>query len=75
MQRFHRTITAAITTAALLGTAALSAHAQPQAPAAAPTHNAAAHAGHGQRAPIDFAKLHAERMRARAPADDRPARL
>ncbi|MGN1056787.1 MAG: Spy/CpxP family protein refolding chaperone [Comamonas sp.] len=59
MQRFQRTLATAIAAAALLGTAALSAHAQPQ-PAAAP-HQAAA-AAHGPRAGhIDFAKIRAER--------------
>lgn len=62
MPRFQRTFAAAIATAALLGSAAFSAHAQPQAPAAAPTHPASAHAAHGQRAPVDFAKFHTDRM-------------
>ena len=62
MQRFQRTFAAAIATAALLGSAAFSAHAQPQAPAAAPAHAASANAAHGHRAPADFAKFHTERM-------------
>lgn len=60
MQRFQRTLTAVIATAALAGTFALSAQAQP-APAAATSAAPIAHQ-HGQRAkPVDMAQRHAER--------------
>lgn len=66
MQRFQKSFAAAITAAALLGSAAFSAHAQPQAPAAAPAHSASAHAEHGAHGPraakVDFAKFHTERL-------------
>lgn len=61
MQRFQRTFAAAIAAAALLGSAAFSAHAQPQAPATA--HTTHAPAAHGPRAQqVDVAQFHAERM-------------
>ena len=60
MQRFQRTFATAIAAAALLGTAAFSAHAQPQTAAAPAAQTAPAHAHKAQK--VDLAQRHAQRM-------------
>lgn len=62
MALFQRTLTATVATAALLGSFAFSAHAQPapaQGPAAAPAHTAPHHGPRGKT--MDFAKFQADR--------------
>ena len=60
MQRFQRTFATAIAAATLLGTAAFSAHAQPQTAAAPAAQTAPAHAHNAQK--VDLAQRHAQRM-------------